>query len=176
MITLEHLSFFIDFINDEYSELIQKISRYLTRGEITYELLWAILLPRTPMYTECAITGEPRISWLVEVKEEISSYQLQCQGVEYNTEYNGPGGRNKGAKFGLAYIDVSPIREFKGAVKINSLSTHPFEYHQDAEKLVADLLTRGEKWESLHDRRHVHYAGEAYCPTGGISIERIYVS
>lgn len=78
---LEHLEFLINFISEEYSGMVNEINAYLLRGEITYDLLWAILLPQTPLYMECLITGEPRIVWLQNAVLQLGSYALQTEAA-----------------------------------------------------------------------------------------------
>lgn len=162
---LEHLEFLINFIGEEYSGMVNEINTYLLRGEITFDLLWAILLPQTPIYTECLITGEPRIVWLQNAVLQLGSYALQTQAIEYNSRNHMPENLNLEPKFGIADVKISPIFAFDGAVKINNLPSYPLEYHTNPDRLREKLLLRGMKWVSLLGMHHMYYSGNAYYTT-----------
>lgn len=174
----DHLKFLIEFVSEEFADLINEINAYLAHGEITFSLLWAILLPRTPLYTKCMITGEPRIVWL-EVAQLQSCgttfYDLQSQCVEYNAQFHQPEADGIEPKFGIAKVQVPAIYAFRGAVKIKNLPTYPLKYHPNVEKLEAKLLNRGKKWLSLQDMHHMYYSGNAYYQTGSGEMAKLHV-
>lgn len=172
---LEHLEFLINFISKEYSGMVNEINAYLLRGEITYDLLWALLLPQTPLYTECLITGEPRIVWLQNAVLQLGSYALQTEAVEYNSGYHMPEKHGLETKFGIADIKISPIFAFDGAVKINNLPSYPLEYHTNPDRLGEKLLSRGMKWVSLLGMHHMHYTGNAYYTTAMGEMGKLHV-
>lgn len=42
-VALSHLKFLISFIEDEYAEQVSEIGSYINNGEISFDLLWAIM-------------------------------------------------------------------------------------------------------------------------------------
>lgn len=172
---LAHLEFLINFICEEYSGIVNEINTYLSQGQITYDLLWAILLPQTPLYTECLITGEPRVVWLQAAVSQLGLYALQTQAVEYNSGYSTPEKHGLEPKFGIADVKISPIFAFDGAVRINNLPSYPLEYHTNPDRLGEKLLLRGMKWISLLGMHHMHYTGNAYYTTAMGEMGKLHV-
>lgn len=176
----DHLKFLVEFVSEEFADLIKKINVYLSHGEITFSLLWAILLRRTPLYTKCRITGEPRIVWLevglTKSADMTILYDLHAQWVEYNAQFHQPRAVRSEPKFGIAEMRLPEISPFHGAVKIKDLRIYPLEYHPNAERLKAKLLSRGKKWLSLQGKHHVmYYSGNAYYRTDSGEVARIQV-
>ncbi len=50
-ITIEHLAFLVDFINTEHASTLKEVKSLLANGEISFDLAWALFVPRTVMYT-----------------------------------------------------------------------------------------------------------------------------
>ena len=179
ILTHDHLKFLIEFISEEFANLINKINAYLAHGEITFDLLWAILLPRTPLFTKCIITGEPRIVWLEEAQLQTCGttfYDLQSSCVEYNASSHQLEAQENEPKFGIAKVEIDPIYLFRGAVKIKNLPSFPLVYHPNQEKVKAKLLQRGKKWLSLQGMHHMHYSGNAYYYNSNGQIAKLHVS
>lgn len=176
----DHLKFLIEFVSEEFAELINEINTYLSHGEITFSLLWAILLPRTPLYTKCMITGEPRIVWLEVAQLQTLAggtafYDLQSQYIEYNAQFHQPEADGNEPKFGIAKVEVPVIYTFRGAVKIKNLPSYPLQYHPNVEKLKAKLLSRGKKWMNLQGMHLMYYSGNAYDQTDSGQMEKVHV-
>lgn len=53
-VALSHLKFLISFIEDEYAEQVSEIGSYIANGEISFDLLWAIMHYRMPVFTNCS--------------------------------------------------------------------------------------------------------------------------
>ncbi|KAI9069058.1 P-loop containing nucleoside triphosphate hydrolase protein [Trametes sanguinea] len=80
---------FLDYLRQDYRATLAKIANLTAHGEITYDLLYAILVPRTIIVTECPVTGETRALQILSA-EQISSdstlqsvaYRLVCESVD----------------------------------------------------------------------------------------------
>ncbi|KAI0672123.1 P-loop containing nucleoside triphosphate hydrolase protein [Trametes maxima] len=78
----------LDYFRNDYRATLAKIANLTSHGEITFELLYAILLPRAVVVTECPITGETRALQLREAKllgsgaPECRPYRLLCESVD----------------------------------------------------------------------------------------------
>jgi hypothetical protein len=57
---LKHLGLLIDYINDTYKSTTERLLSLLKRGEITYNLLWALFKPNSDVYSICAGTQAGR--------------------------------------------------------------------------------------------------------------------
>ncbi|THH09758.1 hypothetical protein EW145_g1774 [Phellinidium pouzarii] len=56
-----HLKLLVNFMRTEYADTLTRLSGFLAHGEIAFDLLWALLFPRTLIYFTCPTTGEPGI-------------------------------------------------------------------------------------------------------------------
>lgn len=180
------LRLLLQFLRTEYSDDFEAAEALLEHGEITFDLLWTILVPNKEYYTADYRTGEPRcvkLKWATEHRGGNCRpfYSLDCEYLESFGRSSDHPSINKNSatpvnnrKFGRAkYIDV--IAGFQGAVKINSLSIFPFEYHPRMEEVRNTLIARGKKWEGLDGVHHKNYSGIGYQMVLG-KLKRVYVS
>ncbi|KAI0672088.1 P-loop containing nucleoside triphosphate hydrolase protein [Trametes maxima] len=83
---LKTVDILIDYLRKDYKATIAKVDSLTAHGEITYDTLFALFVPRTVVVTECPITGEPRAFQLVsatQIKTTFSSvYDLICESVD----------------------------------------------------------------------------------------------
>ncbi|OCK95318.1 uncharacterized protein K441DRAFT_556596, partial [Cenococcum geophilum 1.58] len=49
----KHLGLLINYINDTYKLTTKRLLSLLKRGEITYNLLWALFKPNSDIYSIC---------------------------------------------------------------------------------------------------------------------------
>jgi hypothetical protein len=156
----KHLNLLIEFLETEYAPTLRKIANLVTHGEITFDLLWAILLPQSVIFTSCHTTSEPRAVRLRRISQYtgmFSSYwNLDCEYFEASEEF-----ASTGQQFGLATMKLE-IPKFDGVVKIAELSAYPIEMHPSADEVRAKLIRRGRKWVELSGVHHKQYTGVAY--------------
>jgi hypothetical protein len=160
--TTEHLSFLVDFLETEYAPILRKIGNLIAHGEITFDLLWAILLPQSVIFTSCGTTSEPRAVRLREISQSTDPmsrapyWSLACEYIDANENF-----AFLGQQFGLATMMLK-IQNFEGVVKIAELSAYPIEWHPSAGEVRSKLIRRGRKWVELSGVHHKHYKGVAY--------------
>ncbi|TDL27684.1 P-loop containing nucleoside triphosphate hydrolase protein [Rickenella mellea] len=182
--TIAHVSFLIDFLRTENAATLEELNSLITHDEITFDLLWALLVPRTILYTPCPITGEPRFVRLTHSEQctrgqGMTFWRLDVEYVEYNggcgsgasspsfsandqlglaNSFNGLGGSGgAGPMFGLAVLPSLEIPAFKGAAKIASLPVYPKKWCHGVEELERRLIERGRRWAELDGVHHMHY-------------------
>ncbi|GBE89825.1 P-loop containing nucleoside triphosphate hydrolase protein [Sparassis latifolia] len=64
-----HLQHLLQYLTTTHSSTISTLSSLLAHGEITFDLLWALYVPRkTILCTTCPVTGEPRTARLVHAE------------------------------------------------------------------------------------------------------------
>ncbi|CUS10315.1 unnamed protein product [Tuber aestivum] len=152
---ISHLTLFNDYITTDYAATIKRLYPLLEHHEITFDLLWALFLPNTLIYTICAGSSEPRclkLDW-GEQKETLDRgkfFQLDCRYVDYDGKTYGEAGA------------VLEIDEFRGARRIDSLGVFPLAYHEDEEDVRERLIERGRKFGSLKGMHYKYYKGLAF--------------
>lgn len=152
---IAHLATLIDYVNTDYAAVASVLYPLLEHCEITFELLWALFLPNTLVYTVCAGSSEPRILKLDcgQHRQDMRRgkwFQLDCHYVDYD-----------GKTFGEAKA-VIEIPEFSGSTRIDALSAFPLAYHQDEEQVRAKLMARGRKFGSFRGAHYKFYEGIAF--------------
>ena len=144
----------------DYRATLAKIKKLTSHSEITFDLLFAILVPRTLFVTKCAITGLPRLFKLVSVQRTSIDcrgvYKLTFESVDLVDKTEGNGASRVGR-----VETIVLIKHFKGTVKIPSLDAYPLVFHPDEAALREVVLKRGKKWVSLIGVHHRQYDGTA---------------
>lgn len=175
---LDGLGTLLDWLRYNYRSTLAKIASLIAHGEITFDLLYAILVPRSLLVTRDHATGEPRCVRLISAQRDGEVYSISCETVEMASPAKGSIEQNAlgevlddsdaqrsrfaagGRAFGK-YIDIIYMRIFGGTQKINKLSVYPLVYHTDPDALRETLIKRGRKWASLNGVHHVYYRGLA---------------
>ncbi|KAI0329767.1 P-loop containing nucleoside triphosphate hydrolase protein [Cubamyces sp. BRFM 1775] len=172
----------LDYLRKDYHSTLAMISKLTERGEITFDLLYAIFIPRTTLVTKCPVTGATRALRLIDVEKHGS---LLCQGYDSvedvvhgrsannSAELNdsapqsasADGGSPRKQFFALVQSTVF-IKPFDGTRKINTLAAYPLQYHRAPDTLKKTLIERGREWASFEGVHHVHYRGTARAPSG----------
>jgi hypothetical protein len=158
---IEHLSFLIKFLDTEYATTIRTINSLVPHGEITFDLLWAILLPHSIIFTMCKTTTEPRAVRLRELQRDTHwlngpFWRLKCDYIDAIGDPPSPR-----PLFGLTDISLE-IQDFDGVVKIAEMSSYPIEFHPNSDVVREKLIARGRRWLDWNGVHHVHYDGVAY--------------
>lgn len=152
---MDHLTVLIDYVNSDYESVAKRLYPLLEHEEITFDLLWALFLPNTIIYTVCAGSNEPRclkLDW-GEQKESMQRgrfYQLDCHYVDYD-------GKSLGEANAVLEID-----EFRGARRIADIGAFPLAYHEDAEDVREKLMERGRKFATMKGQQYKYYKGIAF--------------
>lgn len=151
-------------IASDYKMTLAKIQRLSSHGEITFELLYAILVPRSLMVAKCAITGLPRLfqlaSWTRLAVEGKPMYQLNLESIDL---VDRP--LTKGVVVGKVQTTVY-LKAFRGTTNIESLDAYPLKFHSDEAGVKEAVMRRGKKWVSLIGMHHMQYDGIAALKCG----------
>lgn len=158
----------------DYQNTIGTIKRLKSHGEITFDLIYSIFVPRSFIVTQCAITGLPRLFKLTSFNrvtaDGIPCYQLNCESVDL---VDRPVTQTVGV--GNVYTSIL-IKSFKGTVKIDSLDAYPMKYHTEPAKLKDMLIDRGKKWAGMIGVHHKQFNGIAALKCGDTKLLRHNVS
>ncbi|KAJ7911925.1 hypothetical protein B0H13DRAFT_2232606 [Mycena leptocephala] len=156
---LSSVNLLLSFLTTDYRNTIASIERLTSHGEITFDLLYAILVPRTLVVARCAVTGLERLfqlqSFTRTAVEGVPVYQLALEGVDL---VDRP--LTQTVKVGRVATCVY-IPYFKGAVRIDSLDAFPLRFHANEKALREEVGRRGQKWVELIGVHHMQYSGIA---------------
>ncbi|CAA7269692.1 unnamed protein product [Cyclocybe aegerita] len=149
---------------NDFRVTLAKIERLTSHGEITFALLYAILVPRSLMVARCSVTGLPRLfqlaSWVRVALDGKPMYQLTLESVDLVDRPV-----THSVVVGRVQTTVY-LKPFKGTGKIDALDAYPLKFHHDAEGLKEAVLRRGKKWVSLIGMHHKQYDGIAALKCG----------
>lgn len=108
---LRTVSTLIDYLRKDYSATLAKVANLTKHGEITFDTLFAIFVPRSIVLTECPVTGEPRAFQLVSATKiqtlSGGAYDLICESVDAIDDADSSG--TSGAYGAGAFNPAAPI-------------------------------------------------------------------
>ena len=149
----------VDYLRRDYRQTIASIENLTSHGEITFDLLYAILVPRSTVVTQCPITGELRALQLVSATKSATPagflYTLICEGIDADDSED----PNAMGFFRTQSRVLLP--DFDGTVKITSLDAYPIQFHPQEAEIRRSLISRGRKWSKLTGIHHMTYKGTA---------------
>ena len=155
---LSSVQVLIDYLYKDWKRTIATIRNLTSHGEITYELLYAVFVPRTIVVTRCPSSDELRALEVISAAQVVTLsgafMDLTLESLDLVDEHDNT------TRFGRVRSRVT-IPMFKGTVAINSLDAYPLKYHPTPDVLRKVILDRGRKWSTLCEVRHVHYKGTA---------------
>ncbi|KAJ6565102.1 hypothetical protein B0H10DRAFT_1096922 [Mycena sp. CBHHK59/15] len=161
---LSSVNVLLSFLSADYRSTISTIERLTSHGEISFELLYAILVPRSLIVARCAMTGLQRLFKLTSFTrtsvEGIPVYQLMLEGVDL---VDRP--MTQTVVVGRVTTCIY-LRYFKGAVRIDSLDAFPLKFHSAEAQLRETITKRGQKWVELIGVHHMQYSGIAALKCG----------
>ncbi|KAJ7028311.1 hypothetical protein C8F04DRAFT_1119630 [Mycena alexandri] len=161
---LSSVNLLLSFLATDYRTTIATIGRLTSHGEITFDLLYAIFVPRTLIVARCAVTGLERLfqlQYFVRTAiEGVPVYQLALEGVDLVD-------RPMTQTVVMGRVSASMyIPYFKGAVRIDSLDAFPLKFHAAEAQLREMVVLRGQKWLDLIGVHHMQYNGIAALKVG----------
>ncbi|KAI8996656.1 P-loop containing nucleoside triphosphate hydrolase protein [Trametes punicea] len=100
----------ISYLRKEYKATLAKVATLTSHGEISFDTLFAIFVPRTIVIADCPMTGEPCAFQLVSITRMPTTgkpvYDLICESVDLLDDESGlrPGGAYGAASLNLTGI------------------------------------------------------------------------
>lgn len=154
-ITRKHLSLLIDYVDATFQPIAEQLTTLLAKGEITYDLLWALFEPNAEVYTTCPGTGAPRcviFNYCEERKKMDGSRYMYLDARYLNTD---------GKVLGEVTTGLE-IPHFRGTKQIEHLQAYPLQYHPEKDRVRRDLIRYGRTFVSLIGIHHRYYKGKAF--------------
>lgn len=159
----------INTLANDYKATLSRVRRLTTHGEIEWELLPYILIPRTIFVARCVVTGQPRLfelrQWIRTVIDGKRVFQLIAESVDMIDR-----AVSQSVAIGRVITTIN-IRMIKGIVKIDTLDAYPIKYYNGEmgmkeQGLREMAIERGKKWFSYFGIHHVQYDGVAALRCG----------
>ena len=158
----------IDYLRKDYRTTIASIQNLSFHCEITFDLLYAILVPRTIMVTTNPVTKELQAFQLASTNKiclgsGVPAYELVLEGIDVDDAATNI------KAFARTQTRII-MTSFKGAIKITTLDAYPIQYHPEEARIREILLARGRKWTKFaHGIHHMYYNGTgAYRKDGKV--------
>ncbi|KAJ7732862.1 P-loop containing nucleoside triphosphate hydrolase protein [Mycena metata] len=152
---LSSVNLLLSFLESSYGSTLVSIQRLTAHGEITFDLLCAILMPHTLVIARCPFTGLERLFELQSfsiVDTDGPTYRLALESIDL-------AGR---AAVGRV-VTTKWISYFQGARRIDQLAVYPLTFHGAEAQLREEIKERGRKWVELIGVHHKQYIGHAAC-------------
>lgn len=162
--TLASVNLLLSTIASDFRVTLSKIDRLIGHGEINFDLVFAILVPRTVMVGRCAITGLPRLfelaSWTRMTIEGKPVFQLNLESIDLVDRPV-----TQSVVVGRVQTSIL-IRPIKGTIKINTMDVYPIQFHPDPKGLEESIRARAKKWVDLIGMHHKQFEGIAALKYG----------
>ncbi|KAH7106087.1 P-loop containing nucleoside triphosphate hydrolase protein [Auriculariales sp. MPI-PUGE-AT-0066] len=166
----QHLKLLLEFFRHEHGAQIAELESLRQHGEITFDLMWAIMRPRTLIFLRHdPVTGEPRAMHLVKAELSVPfgeppQWSLTVEYIDAtgNGARYASTGQMDGPRFGLSTKQIK-IYRFNGTQKITSLRAFPMVYHPRKEEMRTKLIERGKRWRDLDGIHNRFYDSVAFC-------------
>lgn len=163
-VKFKHLNLLVEYMRTAYISTTSRLASLLKNHEITYDLLWALFKPNTPVYTTILDAEKPACYRYDSGEERTSSagvtyFHVECRYLDFN---------------GKAFGEVSTalgIRTFQGAKPIDRLEAFPLAFHRRQKEIREHFVRCGRQFVSLTGQRHVQYHGNAFYIEKGDYIE-----
>ncbi|KAL7923078.1 hypothetical protein ACQKWADRAFT_326354 [Trichoderma austrokoningii] len=144
----------IGYLEQEFSEDKKNLDSMLSKGVITFDLLWALWKPSTlifsPTYRDHDV---PSVSML-RYAENRKNQSPTDSKYSINSVYIDSDGKT------FAYKPLKrEVQHFNGAVDITSLPSYPLQYHKCEAQIRHSLVERGAKFVSLQGIHHKSFTG-----------------
>lgn len=155
----QHLEVLLNFINEEFKDVIAETENLHEKGMITYEHLWTIFCPGFIMFS-------PVFGQLRAFKLNSYAYSLNPPGLVLNTEFVDFDGDDMGIRNASRMVAA-----FSGAQKITELYAYPLRWHRAEGQVRQQLIARGRRWEQHAGMHFRNYKGIA-LHIEGCSVDR----
>lgn len=159
----KHFELFQYFMRDALAPTIAAYLECEERGLITYDLLWTLFRPGTIVF---AMNGSKPHAFKVtgsaghfdRVVSGRNGQSIGADSPEFRLE--GYSVDLRGSTF-VGRAAILGISRFAQAKPIHELEVFPIDYHPHVDKIKAELIARGRKFESFRSHCYCEYRGVA---------------
>lgn len=148
--TKKHASLLFSVLKTEFSDVIDSSQDMMSKGVITFDLLWTIFQPAALVYS----------------RQDGQDIALKLLNTKYSVDQNGTPILIltakcvdwDGSRFGTNKT-ITQIKMYTGTRKISSLAVFPLDFHPEKDDMTQRLLERGAKFEALAGCHYKQYSG-----------------
>ncbi|KAF8491026.1 P-loop containing nucleoside triphosphate hydrolase protein [Gautieria morchelliformis] len=169
------LDVLIDYFRKDYGSTLAAIENLTSHAEITFDLLYAILVPRTIMITTNPVTKELQALQLVLATKTTAGsgmpiYELILEAIDVDDAVSNV------TAFARTQSRMI-MTPFPGTIKVTSLDAYPIQYHPREADVRQTLLARARKWTGFaHGIHHMYYNGTGAYREHGCKITKYNVA
>lgn len=143
----------LQYIEEDHAGNIASMDSLLSRQEITWDLFWALFIPRSLVYHYHQLTQQIQILRFHRARKRmrqsgIQYWQIICDMVAFD-----------GMKLGYARLDHFEIDEYPGARKIYDLDIFPLDYVKDKSTVYSHAVERGKRYCEIKDKTYLECEG-----------------
>ncbi|KAL4914738.1 P-loop containing nucleoside triphosphate hydrolase protein [Aspergillus aurantiobrunneus] len=153
---VKDLSVALRYVEDDHAKVIASMDSLLSREEVTWDLLWALFIPRSLVYHFHQLTQQSQILRFRQAVQRVrrstglSYWQIMCDAVVFD-----------GMKLGYAKIEHFEIDQFPGVRKIYDLGIFPLEFVKDKAAVYKHAVERGKRYCEIRDKTYLECEGPA---------------
>lgn len=138
---IEAIQAALQFIDEDFGRTIIDLGLMTKQGEITYDLLWALIPPNTYVRAYHQGTEQEMVLYARSI-----SYECTMEGNYASVTCDIV--NNDGKLFGIAQ-DMFAIPEYAGTRAILDLSVYPLDFYPEKDSLREHAIQRGKKFAGI---------------------------
>lgn len=166
---MDDISVALQYIEEHHGSNVATVENMTSQGEITWELLWALLTPNEHVYHYHQFTQQHQVLIMRQMKvrqrqDGTFYWHIMCDMIA-----------DDGLKFGFTkdlgittrpdlYKDLE-IDAFEGAKKIHDLLIYPLKYAEDPATIRKECIERGKKFVGMTGNTYWETSGPAMKET-----------
>ncbi|KAL4910400.1 hypothetical protein BDW74DRAFT_186410 [Aspergillus multicolor] len=152
------LSVALAYIEEDHGNHIASMDALLCRLEISWDLLWALFIPRSLVYHYHQLTQQKQILRFRQARQRIRRkkghvieyWQILCDVVVFD-----------GVKLGFSKVEHFEIEEYPGTRKIYDLEIFPLDFVKDKSDVYKQAVERGKRYCELRSETYLECDGLA---------------
>ncbi|KKK13016.1 hypothetical protein P175DRAFT_0492393 [Aspergillus ochraceoroseus IBT 24754] len=155
-ILVNDLTVALTYIEEDHGKNIASMDSLLSRGEITWGLLWALFTPGCLVYHYHQLTQQNQVLRFRQArktrrpKDFVFYWNIMCDIIMFD-----------GIKLGYAKVEHFDIDEYPGARKINDLNIFPLDFAKNKDAIYTHAVERGKRYCGIRDKSYLECDGPA---------------
>jgi len=157
----EHLQLLIEFIREQFKDVIRMCDNLLPEGKLSFDLLWTVYRPG------CTMISTIRGIWRAFKLHSYGYGESVCgKFLTLSADFVDFDGEN----FGTRRIQLKEW-DYDGVASIASLAVHPIEFDGNPTIIHQQLVNRGRVFEAYAGMHFAEYKGVALEWTDRVKVE-----
>ncbi|KAF2011401.1 P-loop containing nucleoside triphosphate hydrolase protein [Aaosphaeria arxii CBS 175.79] len=163
---IEEIGIALQYIAEDFESTTNNILSLSQHDEITFDLLWTLFPPNTPIYSRDNLLKDDQVFKLqqgtYECRNGSKFFAIKARCISHDGE-------------NLGWVDHElEIADFVGARKVQNLPYFPLKYHSDPKALSSELIERGKKFLDMTKATYMEYNGPAIAENQEVYLNNQY--